>query len=138
MNRKLLSAFAACALLSACGANSGGFSVGLPAPKTPAQTLYETEASYWIALRVAKEYVGLSPCVAPVSPLTSFPVPPPPPLCADAATVKILQQTDSGAWAAIQTAEAAVRLKADPTAAVAAAQRAVQALTNLSAQLKVN
>lgn len=126
MKHKLQHAFAGAFLLvGTSGCASLG--IGLPAPQTPAQAVYELAGSYNAALSVAVAYKSLPACgTGPV-------------ICSDAGIVAKLQRADDVAEPAIKSAEAAVRVPgfgSDALAtSVAAAQNAVSAFVAITATL---
>jgi len=117
-----LAVSAACLALASCATPKAR-----PGDTTPAQTLYGVEASYWVALRVAKDYAALPDCTTGLT------------LCKTPATLDSIRRADDYAWGSIQTAEAAVRLKSgDVAGAVGAAQTAVRAFAALATSQKVH
>ena len=115
--------------LASCGAPS---ITAPPAPKTPAQVVFEVKASEGAALAIFIRYKALPSC-APANH---------PPICSDAALVAKVQQADVVAAKAIDTAETAVRTPgfgADTISTLlASAQAAVGYLTSSTQALKVN
>lgn len=102
-----------------------------PAPKSPAQVVFETKAAEGAALAIFIQYKALPSCSTPVHP----------PLCSDAALVTKVQQADVVAAKAIDTAETAVRTPGFGTDTIAtmltAAQAAVSVLVSTTTTLKV-
>lgn len=98
-------------------------------PQTPAQSVYQVQGSYAAALQIAVTYKQLPPCQA------GGPV-----LCSDAAVVKKLQTADDAAYAALTAAQNVVRTPGaglNAQTAIVAAQQAVQAMSSITATLKV-
>lgn len=97
-------------------------------PETPAQAVFASKSVYAGALVIAVQYKKLPACPAI-------------PLCSDPLIVAKLQNADSIAAPALNSAEAAVRNpdfgKNALGTAVIAAQNAVQALTSITSTLKV-
>ncbi len=102
-----------------------------PAPKTPAQVVFETKAAEGAALAIFIRYKALPSCSVPM----------PPTLCANAGVVTKVQQADVIAAKAIDTAETAVRTPGFGTSILAslaaAAQAAVSVLTSSTAGLRL-
>ena len=125
----MLRAFATVLLISGCSSVSVQTP---PAPKTAAQTIFETKAAEGAALAIFIRYKALPSC-APANH---------PPICSDAALVAKVQQADVVAAKAIDTAETAVRTPgfgADTISTLlASAQAAVGYLTSSTQALKVN
>lgn len=110
------------ALLAACTASP---------PQNPQQAIYQLKSSYNAALQVAVAYKNLPPC----QPATPEVV-----ICSKPDVVRKLQEADRVAFPAIQAAENTVRSPgagANPQTALVAAQQALQALTTITATLKV-
>lgn len=106
----LLSAF----LLLGCG---GQNSVVLPAPKTPAQSVFELKTVYASALSVAARYRALPDCAAPMHP----------PLCSDMAIIQKIRDVDAISGPILDTAEKVVRT---PGFGADAVQSIITAATN--------
>jgi hypothetical protein len=124
MKRSLAYLIALCLPLMACS------TVGLPTPKTPAQSVFELKATEGAALAIAVQYRNLPPCPTAA------------PICKTANVLTSLQAADNVAAGAIDNAERLVRdpaFKDAPTTvkALEAANAAVVALTTLTATLKV-
>ncbi len=108
-------------LLSACAG----------APQTPAQTVYAATGAYTVALTAAVEYKSLPSCDLPDAPK----------LCARREIVMQLQQADDRAYAALTSAQVAVRsMSMENSSSVALlvemAKNAVTAFANLSRSTK--
>lgn len=121
---KVITALALAIALSACQS----FSVP-PAPKSPAQAVFELKAAEGTALVYANAYKSLPTC--PISPV-----------CKTDKVVDSLKTADSVAVSAIDKAEVLVRnpvFRDDPVAkkALSAAITAVSALTEITKTLKV-
>ena len=124
MKRFFTLAIAALALC-ACAA------IGLPAPQTPAQTVYTAKSDFLAAVLVADQYKSLPDCAVPDAPV----------LCANQNVVGNIKLAANAAKATLDSAEAAVR---DPAfdggavdKAVVAATNAVGAFVTITTQLKV-
>lgn len=103
-----------------------------PAPKTPAQTVFELKAGEGVALAIFVKYKALPSCALPAHPV----------LCSDPAIVAKVQGIDAIAARSIDTAETAVRTPGFGTdtlqSLVAGAQAAVSLLTSATSSLKVS
>lgn len=122
---KLATMALAALTLAACA------SVGLPAPKDPAQAVYELDTGYAAALAVAVQYVQLPKCGSADASV----------VCSDPAVVAKLRAADAVAAPALAAADAAVQAPGFGTDAVAtvvaAATAAVQAFIAITATLGV-
>jgi hypothetical protein len=120
---KIRYAFGLLALLLA-----GCQTLGVPAPKTPAQAVFEARGSELAAITLANQYKALPPCAPMVK------------ICSDPKVVILLQKAANAADAVLDSAQATVTdptFKDSPAAAKAAlaAQNALGALTAITAQL---
>jgi hypothetical protein len=70
-----------------------------PAPKTPAQAVFELKSAEGAALVIAAKYDALPPCGTPTSPV----------LCSDPKVVATIRAKDAVAAKAIDAAEAAAQ-----------------------------
>lgn len=125
MKRLLALAFAGFAL-AACS------TFGIPAPQSPAQTVYAAKGDFAAALTIANQYAALPRCGTPSAP----------PLCSESNIVQNVNKAAHAADASLDAAEATVR---DPafsnnsdavSKAVAAATNAVAALQAVTSTLK--
>lgn len=123
---------AALILALSIGACSSPVITPPPAPKTPAQTVFEVKAAEGVALAIFVKYKGLPSCALPAHPV----------LCSDPAIVTKVQGIDAIAARSIDTAETAVRTPGFGTdtlqSLVAGAQAAVSLLTSATSSLKVS
>lgn len=125
MRKLVLAALGGFALLLAgCG------TLGIPAPQTPAQAVYEAKASFLGALKVANEYKALPSCPAAV-------------LCSDAATVATIRTAANTASVALDAAQATVtdpnfKDGSDAEKTITAAEEAVSAFVTIAGKLKVS
>jgi hypothetical protein len=98
-----------------------------PPPETPAQAVYQTKATFLVALRAAGDYAALPRCPAE-------------PLCSDEGTVSAIRVSAKAAQASLDAAQAVVT---DPSFAngdaleksIVAANGAVSAFAAVIAQL---
>jgi hypothetical protein len=110
--------------LSACGGNGGGI---FGTKQTPQSVVYAARGSYdATVLAPAAHYASLPRCAPNASATLSAP-------CSDAAVVAQLQKADHAAEIALDAAESQVRNfpTIDATAAIAAAQNAITAATQI-------
>ncbi len=110
--------------LAGCGAQVAGTTLP-PAPKSPAQAVYEATGAYAGALSAAVAYRQLPACGSAGAPK----------LCADPAVVARLRAADMVAEATLHSAQVTVTSGASAgvqAEAVAAAQGAVASLTALT------
>lgn len=105
--------------------------LGAPAPETPAERVLALKAVYRTALGIAIDYKTLPSCAAPVHPV----------ICSDAGVVAKIQEVDNTVFPLVTAAQAAVDdPAANPTTlagSIVLAQRALDALTALTATLRV-
>jgi hypothetical protein len=94
-------------------------------PQGDAQTVYQAESDYAVALQAAVAYRGLPSCGAGIV------------ICRDDATVAHLQYTARAASDALNTAQSAVQHGVVSVSVVTDAVNTVQAFTALAANLKV-
>lgn len=120
-----LAAAIAFSLLAACS------TLGLPQPKSPAQTLFELETTYNASLTVFLDYKALPDCDVPMHPI----------LCSNSQVIRSVQMKIDVTSPVLDEAERAVRTPGfgtdRVTTLIAGATSAVAALSRITTNLKV-